>query len=192
MIHLSDINSSLIKSIEYDAEECEITFFFVDTYFIDKETYVDFSYQYFEEMLDNKAKSFGKFYLHFIKQNFKLKSKNMADKPKSKNESSDKKRFIQIRLDVNKIEKEWIVGGIKGNYLDITLMLMPNGTVDKYGSLGMVVQKVPKSVWEKDKKIQGEILGNGYEYDWNSGAESQPGVETDKKLTQEEIDDLPF
>lgn len=193
MIHLPDINSSLIKSIEYNAEECEITFFFVDTYFIDQETYIDFPYQYFEEMLDNKSKSFGKFYLHFIKHNFKLKSKNMADKPKSKNESSDKKRFIQIRLDVNKIEKDWIVAGEKGNYLDITLMLLPDGVVDKYGSLGMVVQKVPKSVWEKDKKIQGEILGNGYEYDWNSaGSETQPGLETGKKLTEAERDDLPF
>lgn len=204
MINLPDINSSLIKSIEYNPEDEEITFFFVDTYFIDRETYVDFSYHFFEEMLDNK--SFGKFYLHFIKHNFKIK--NMAkvqtkapvqqappakQRPKTKNESSTSKRFIQIRLDVTKFEKDLFFEGEKGTYADITLMLMPDGTIDKYGSLGMVVQKVPKEVWEQNKKRQGNILGNGYEYEWNASAnESMPGQGEFHQASQEAIDDLPF
>lgn len=187
MIHLPDIESSLISAIEYDEESLEITIYF-KKYYVDQLTYIDFSYKSFDELLQQK--SVGKFYLNSIKNNFKLKQ--MADKPKSKNESSDKKRFIQMRLNVKEINKAWIFGGEKGDYLDITLMLLPDGQVDKYGSLGMIVQKVPKTVWEKDKKAQGNILGNGYEYEWSSSSEAVPGNEQLETLTPEEIDDLPF
>lgn len=195
MISLPDIQSSLIKSIEYDEENCEITFFFVEKYFETELTYIDFTYIYFEELINSK--SIGKFYLHFITHNFKLKT--MADNkkaPTTKNQSSNKKRWITMRINVDEINKDWIFPGEKGNYLDITLGLLPDGEVDKYGSLGMVTQKVPPSVYKEDKKAQGSILGNGYEYDWAAGGggtyENRPDTELKGKLSQEEIDDLPF
>lgn len=207
MINLPDINSSLIKSIEYDADNEEITLFFVDTYFIDKETYVDFSYRFFEEMLDDK--SFGKFYLHFIKHNFKIKKMAKAQtkapvqeelpakqRPKSRNESSTSKRFIKMRLNLNKLQKDLFTEGETGTFIDITLQLMPDGTVDKYGSLGMVTQDVPKAIYMENKKRQGPILGNGYELDWDGYGtdaykEKVPGNDL-KQASQEAIDDLPF
>lgn len=201
MINLPDINSSLIKSIEYNPELEMITFFFVDTYFIDQLTYIDFPYHFFEEMLDGK--SFGKLYLHFIKHNFKIKNMAKAQtkaaehvatkqRPKTKNESSTSKRFIKIRLNVKMFEKDLFFEGEKGTYADITLQLMPDGTIDKHGSLGMVTQDVPKAIWEQNKKRQGPILGNGYEYDWNSSAtESNPSTQL-SQASQEAIDDLPF
>lgn len=205
-------NSSIIKSIEYDAENELITFFFVDTYFIDQETYKDFSYEYFEKLLDQK--SIGKFYLHFIKSNFK--KQNMANskkqapaastpapaakkKPNTKNESSTSKRFIDLSIDVTLIDKDWLYVGEKGTYLKMTLIMMPDGTVDSHGNLGMIVQKVPKEVWEKDKKARGEILGNGAELDWagyNSNSENSPtevtGTLGSKTDTKDWADDLPF
>lgn len=188
MLYLPAIDSSLISSIEYDEINQNLTFHF-KKYYVDQLTYSNIPLNVFDEMC--ATKSIGKFYLHFIKQNFTI----MAQAPKGINKSSKDKRFITMRINVKAIQKDWIYSGEKGDYLDIVLMLLPDGEVDDYGALGMVVQKVPKDVYTKDKKVKGNILGNGYEYDWNDrDEESNPNTELKKasEVKEDFLDDLPF
>lgn len=110
--------------------------------------------------------------------------------PKGINKSSDKKRFIKIRIDTTKIKKEWITFGAKGSYLDMTLQLLPNGEVDRYENLGMITQDVPSHVYKEDKTSKGDILGNARELDWSGDNESVPGAAIPE--TPGDIDDLPF
>lgn len=113
-------------------------------------------------------------------------------RPKGINKASDKKRFIKLNMDVTKINKDWLHVGKDGAvYLNCTLHLMPDGTVDKYENLGFITQDVPKSVYENDKEAKGEILGNGSELDFKS-PRLQPGEETGQLLSTGDADDLPF
>lgn len=192
MIELPDINSTLIKSISYDELKAEITIRF-KKYFVDELTYVDFDYEYFEKLLDQL--SVGKFYLNFIKPNFKLKNNYMAQ-PKGINKAKKEKRFIQMRINVTAFNKDYFFQGEKGTYADITLHLAPDGETDQYGNLGMITQDIPYKLKKEDKNLRGAILGNGRESDWNAQAsEGQPG--TTENLTAYEpadngADDLPF
>lgn len=200
VVDVSEKRSSLVRKVEYD-EHSKILAVFV--------RYAEHPYIY-EEVEKNhfleftKVGSIGKYFLNFIKPNFKLKKQNfMADvkkRPPTKNLASDQKRFIKMSLNVREIYKQWIQSGEKGDYLGITLHLLPDGTVDQYGQLGMVTQDVPTSVYkaaEEEKKgngklLQGPILGNGIEFDWNRNTEGQPGTETGAFLTEEAMNDLPF
>lgn len=117
----------------------------------------------------------------------------MADKKDlGVNKHSDKKRFIKMRLNVLKINKEWLFQGQEGVYADITLVLLPDGTVDKYGHCGMITQDVPKEVYKENKDTQGEILGNGFEF----APRAQEGSPAQKAgslgLNDGMADDLPF
>lgn len=119
-------------------------------------------------------------------------SEEKKSRPKGINKASDKKRFLKLSLDVTKINKSWLHVGKDGSvYLNCTLHLMPDGTVDKYENLGFITQDVPKSVYENDKEAKGEILGNGAELDFKA-PRVQPGEETGTFLPPDEVDDLPF
>lgn len=73
-------------------------------------------------------------------------------------------KIIRVRIDVTKIIKEWLFSGEKGVYLDATIFF--NEVKDEYKNNGMIVQSVPKVIWEaekqkpKNEKTQGPILGN--------------------------------
>jgi hypothetical protein len=189
--------SSLIKKIEYDPDLLLLTVHF-KSYYTDKLSYTDVYPDHFDEMV--KAPSVGKFYLQYIKPNFKqTKESFMADekkRPPTKNQASDKKRFIKIPIDVQKIKKEWLFAGEKGTYLNVTLQMLPDGELDKHGNLGMVTQDVPQKIYEAEKnlpkaeKTLGPILGNGAEMDWAPGG-ATPGVEQGEMGAAVE-DDLPF
>lgn len=190
-------DSSLISKVSYNYDTEELDVYFVETYFIDKITYLNVPSIIYEEMSENRINSFGKFYLEQIKPFFKqkLKLKKMSEtkqKPKGVNIASDKKRFIKQRINLSKINKEYLFKGKDGDiYLDQTLHLLPDGEVDRYENLGMITQDVPKEIYSKDKNIRGEILGNARENLWESdnNAESIPGVDLP---TLDDSDDLPF
>lgn len=183
--------STLIKAIDYEPYTETLTVYFKH-YYTEKLIHQNVTSDYYTELIT--AKSIGKFYIQYIKPNFKIKfmSTETKNKPKGVNKHSDKKRFIKMRLKVGEIKKEWMFVGEKGVYLDITLMMLPDGDVDQYENLGMVVQDVPESVYKTDKKIKGAILGNAKELEW-AGAEGAVGgggalVGDNSKIQ----DDLPF
>lgn len=141
-----------------------------------------------------EVESVGKYYLAFIKPKYTI----MTDRPKTRNQcSDDKKRYIKMSLDVTKVNNKWFIEGEKGTYLNITLSMLPNGELDRYGNLGMVTQDVPKVIRDKekdlpkDKKSVGAILGNGAEFE-PIVPEGTPGSDTGKLVSEEAMDDLPF
>lgn len=186
-------NSSLISEVYYDDESLELTLVF-RKYYVSHETYLNVHHSVFNTF--SEQKSLGKFYLNYIKLNHKLKTEVMS-RPKTINKASDEKRYIKMSLNVREINKAWIEAGEKGDYLNITLSMLPDGDTDKYGNLGMITQDVPKSVREKEKsfpkekKTKGNILGNGCEFP-PFVPEGTPGEETGKLITEKEMDDLPF
>lgn len=126
------------------------------------------------------SESPGKFYTNYIKgKSFTSKSTNMADK------------IIKVRIDVKKLVKEWFFKGEKGTYLDVTILY--NEDQDQYQTNGMVVQDVPKAVYEKDKSTKGPILGNCKNWATQKAerdAEAQPGAQAGTMGAVD--DDLPF
>lgn len=197
MIYYLERPSSLIKDVYYDNESLELTITFIK-YYVPFLIYEGISLKQFMDF--SEATSIGKHYLQVIKKQFKIKimsdeqTEEKKKKPKTINKVSDKIRFIQMDLDVTKINKEWLIDGKKGTYLRISLGLRPDGDLDKYDQLGMVTQPVPYEVWKKDNKLQGPILGNGvqfapkgYEDDVNSGT-----LRGDKGDDENINDDLPF
>lgn len=199
-------NSSLIYWAEWDDETRDLTIYFKNNYPAHHQIWWPVNQQTFEDFA--AAPSAGKFYLQIIKPFLKLKSSNMSEekkRPEGINQASDKVRYIKQRIDVSKLKKSWFFVGDKGVYADITLALLPDGTVDAYGNLGMITQDVPKAIavkeksLPKEKKSRGEILGNGRENKWeNNQIENAPGSNAGQLANDIEpgsgspIDDLPF
>lgn len=101
-------------------------------------------------------------------------------------------KIIKLKIDVTKINKEWLYKGEKGTYLSITALF--NEQEDGYGNNGLIVQDVPTEVYKKDKTVKGDILGNCKDFTKTSGTrneEAKPGVEAGKAGGALE-DDLPF
>jgi hypothetical protein len=100
-------------------------------------------------------------------------------------------KIIKISIDVSKLKKEWLFQGEKGKYANITLLY--NEVQDTYGNNGMVVQDVPKAIYEKDKTVKGPILGNAKQFSGGGGApEAKPGEEPNLPTGSADDDDLPF
>lgn len=178
-INITEAASSLIASIIFeDTTDC-VTIIF-RKYYVEELTYFGFSQDMFIKFINSK--SFGRFYLSNIKNNFstKQKSQKMADK------------IIKLKIDTKKINKDWLFVGEKGTYLNVTLLY--NEKEDSYGNCGMIVQDVPTEVYKKDKTQKGAILGNGKEFEKQAqNAEAAPGTESGKiGLADEIADDLPF
>lgn len=205
VIDFTEQKSSLISKLEYDALKCQITVFFRN-YFVEKFTYEGVAAEIFEEFINQESP--GKFYLHFIKPNFKqVKFYKMSDEKKklpTKNIASDKKRWIDISIDVRKIKKEWLQDHPSGTFLNMKMQLLPDGTVDKYGNLAMITQTVPQKLYKdaeakekgSGKNIESPILGNAAEIDWDSfkggGGAVQPGSDGSPYNSDAPVDDLPF
>lgn len=120
----------------------------------------------------------------------------MADKPVKINKSSDRKRFIKLPIEVAKLNKEFFTTYLKKDGTEVlqcnlTLQLLPDGTVDGYGNLGMITQDVPQELALKNKELRGEIVGNGCEFPPKDYEEFVPKAVTKEKLA-EFTDDLPF
>ncbi len=122
----------------------------------------------------------------------------MADekkRPKGKNQASDKKRFIQGRINVKDINKDYLFVGKDGVYLDFTLQMLPDGELDGFENLGMLTQDVPYELRKKDKDLRGPILGNMRENEWEGSGSSEKAVGSTEGLQMGASgveDDLPF
>jgi DNA polymerase sigma len=180
--NFSPHQSSLISRIVYDDNEVLIIHF--RKYYVESYTYFEVPVSIIEAMF--ASKSIGKFYLANIKNKFltKQKQEKMADK------------VIKISIDVKKLKKEWLHVGEKGTYLNATLLY--NEEQDQFGNNGMIVQDVPKKIYEAEKKLaadkksKGPILGNGKV--WANElpkVEGKPGEETGT-MGADDDDDLPF
>lgn len=204
IVEINEKRSSLISKIEYDEDEKLLSVYF-RKYYRPSSTHAGVFKNHFEEFA--KQPSIGKYYLNYIKPNFTQiqNNKTMADKkrPKTKNLASNSKRYLKISIDVRKINKEWLFEGKDtSTYLNVTLHMLPDGTLDKYGNLGMITQDVPKEIYEAaekeqkgmGKEIKGNILGNAAELDWSEYSGAQPGVENGivGHYSDEAVDDLPF
>jgi KTSC domain len=189
IIELNQLDSSFLSQIVYDAktEVLSVVLKNENVYNyanVPLETFVEFS----------TTNSFGSFY----NSNIKSKFKHMANEVKSSgkqqpnkiNKAGDFKRFIKMSIDLTKINKTWLYKGETGAlYLKLTLMLLPDGEVDRFGNLGMIVQDTPAEVAKADKSAKGEILGNGQELEWTKQEEKV------EKITEEDadiLDGLPF
>jgi len=197
IVEINEHRSSIIRKLIYNEDQCLLTVYF-RSYFTDHLTYSGVSRNHFDEFY--RQKSVGKYYLHYIKPNFLLtKRESMSQEKKrmpTKNLASNQMRFIDMSLNVKDIVKAWIHAGEKGDYLNITLCMKPDGELDEYGNLGFVTQKVPTSIYKADKTAKGPILGNACEIDWEAFRamngvrdDIQPGQDTGKFAPE---DDLPF
>lgn len=116
-------------------------------------------------------------------------------------------KILKMSLDVTKLNKAWFFTGEKGVYAGVTLLYREQP--DQYGNNGMVVQDVPKEIYEKEKgkpkeeQTKGNILGNAREFSKSSTHESYFSKEDGTKAkspaataagTDEDEDDgdLPF
>lgn len=205
MVHFLNLRdkSSLVQEVYYDDQRMEMTVVLTyDTY-----VYRDVRLRYFE--MFSEVDSPGKYFLTIIKNKLKMaktqaKAAPLPEPKKTKldygcNQSSDRKRYIKQRIKVSDINKEWLFLAEDGHtlYADITLALLPDGTVDRYGNLGMITQDVPKSVsdaekgFEKKDRTLGPILGNGFEFKPSDYVEQKTTMVGDIE-NKEAIDDLPF
>ena len=63
----------------------------------------------------------------------------------------------KLKIDVKKIDKQYLFQGAKGTYMDLTLMDNRDGT-DEYGNDGFIVQDVSKE--KREAGVKGPIVGN--------------------------------
>ena len=89
---------------------------------------------------------------------------------------------VSLSIDVTKIDKEKLITGKKGKYLDAQVFIEV-GQADQYGNHGMITQAVSKEA--RDNGERGAILGNCKIF-WNDSSNSQPT----KQPVEEDI--LPF
>jgi hypothetical protein len=91
-------------------------------------------------------------------------------------------KIIHGRININNLKKEWFFQGEKGLYIDFTIFY--NEQQDEMKQNGMIVQAVPRKIYEAEKKqgldkkqmTQGPILGNCVNFATaNRSAESMPG-----------------
>lgn len=170
-------DSSLISKVKYNFDTLELIVYF-------KKYYIEFLI--YEDVPESIATVFmlshsvGRYYLQNIKKSFNTKKQNaMAD------------RIIKIKIDVKKINKDWLHVGEKGVYLNATVLF--NEEQDRYGNNGMIVQDVPNDVYKADKTQKGEILGNSKVFgNTPKNNEANPGTETGKLSSSVDTDDLPF
>lgn len=79
---------------------------------------------------------------------------------------------IRVKIDVTKINKDYLFKGTKGTYLDVYLYPTPE---DQYGSDFRATQDIPKEAREAGEK--GAILGNA------KFASSKPAAAPAKRAT---------
>ena len=89
--------------------------------------------------------------------------------------------MIVIRIDVKKINKEFLFRGEKGVWMDLKLMDRP----DEYENDGYVVQNPTQAQREAGEK--GPIIGN-----WRNIQTKKPAAPPKPTKSLEEMDDIPF
>lgn len=95
----------------------------------------------------------------------------------------------KLKIDVTKINKNYLFKGEKGTYLDLVLLDNRDG-VDQYGNSGMIVQEVSRE--DREAGIKGPILGNWKEVGAKKSAAPRPQPTPQKRQTPVEDDDIPW
>lgn len=100
---------------------------------------------------------------------------------------------VNLKIDVTNIDKNLLVRGQKGTYLDATVFINPD-EADQYGNHGMITQEVGKE--KRDAGDRGAILGNAKVF-WSDSqqAKSQSGTDKPQKGQpgfDDLSDDIPF
>jgi len=93
--------------------------------------------------------------------------------------------MITLKIDVTKITKERLFKGQKGTYLNCVLIPTPNS---KYGDY-MIKENVSKE--ERDKGVDGAILGNAKEYKPNNNL-PEGDIKSNNTPMEMPDTDLPF
>lgn len=94
-----------------------------------------------------------------------------------------------VKIDVTKINKEYLFKGNKGTYLDVLLHDNRDGR-DEYGNDGMVTQSIPKDLREQGQK--GPIIGSWRDLDTRPKAQQSAPKPPLCRTTDDSGDDLPF
>jgi len=181
-IWVDEQRSSFISIIKYDANNETLSLCFKDgtvhRYMaVPLATFLEFSL----------TRSFGSFYNSNIKNKFKTMANGEKKQPKRINVAKKERRYIDLDIDLKKINKDWLHVSEKTGaiYLKMVLFMLPDGEVDKYGRLGFIKQRVPEGIEER-----GEIIGNGEELEWSR--EEDVTVVASKIPQKDWADDLPF
>ena len=92
---------------------------------------------------------------------------------------------ISASIDVSKIDKDKLIKGEKGTYLNITAFVNLDEK-DQYDNNGMITQSTTKE--EREAGVKGVILGNSRVFYTGESNGSQPKAEKISDLK----DDVPF
>jgi hypothetical protein len=95
---------------------------------------------------------------------------------------------IQIKIDVNKIEKARLFKGAKGTYLDATLVMRDEP--DQYGNIGFITQQISKE--EREAGTKAPIIGNVTKRYVKDAPKPQAPAPSKPIASSEVDDDLPF
>jgi hypothetical protein len=95
---------------------------------------------------------------------------------------------IQIKIDVNKIEKARLFKGAKGTYLDASLVMRDEP--DQYGNIGFVTQQISKE--EREAGTKAPIIGNVTKRFNKDTAKQAPAKPVTPIVSSAVDDDLPF
>ena len=100
---------------------------------------------------------------------------------------------VSLKIDVSKIDKARLFKGEKGIYLDATTFINLD-ELDQYGNNGFVSQDVSKE--ERDKGVQGTILGNVRVFYNDQAKQPQQGAPQPAQPAPAPVDDfdsdIPF
>jgi hypothetical protein len=95
---------------------------------------------------------------------------------------------IQIKIDVNKIEKSRLFKGAKGTYLDATLVMRDEP--DQYGNIGFVTQQISKE--EREAGTKAPIIGNVTKRYVKDAPKPQAPAPVTPIVSSVDDSDLPF
>ena len=95
--------------------------------------------------------------------------------------------MIAAKIDVTKINKEYLYKGKSGTYLDVTLIPNKDGQ-DQYGNDGFIAQSVSKEL--RDQGVKGPIVGNYKTI--QKQAKQQPKPQAKPQDDKYNFDDVPF
>jgi hypothetical protein len=99
---------------------------------------------------------------------------------------------IIAKIDVKKINKEWLFAGTKGTYLDA--VIYENDNVDQYGNSHVIKQSPPQEARAQGAKPV--IIGNCKWMPQKAGqqrpAPNKQRASSEEKTDSSESDDIPF
>jgi KTSC domain-containing protein len=187
IVSFSEEDSSFVTMASYDEETRILS---VELKGIGGKYFENVPNTIFIDFITSPSK--GNYYNTQIKQKFKFMSEGKNQPNKINRSDPQNFRWVNMSVNLSKIDKSWLrKGKDTGDYwVDLSMRVQPEGQVDQYGKLGMIVQQVPAELYKKDKNLKGAILGSAEQLDWTGGHQDEEtdlvGNSTDWK------DDLPF